>query len=439
MYIKRVISYGEGWNIFDKNEELKNDLNSIIEELSFNNEERSSYLYSTSRHILNKYGYSSLNQNDKLKLRNYSVFIPFHKNQVSIRFIFTDISGSFPTWLFVEVPKSNLENIIDLPILIILSNEFENNLENEKIQRIRFFSESKFDELIKNYLSLNYVSPFLIFIISNNKIDNFAIEELILNEELKQNSYLIEKSIEFAPEYFQAGMGILAYFGEVLKRKYPNNDASVRIVQEKNIVKLQIESKEGEIEIIEETLENYSLVISNQANIDILYDKPTDVIALKQKLEIAGLEIRQTKELLALSQNLYTSKISSMEDELSFMRRQFENQSIQVTKNQKLVSQISSSNEKIILAQINQSSIMLENIINSSNISNKTEELIYTLLERIQSGIDSKVDENEIKKILLDINDEDKNIIKEIEEALKNISYGVSGNIAYQILTNLFH
>ena len=82
---------------------------------------------------------------------------------------------------------------------------------------------------------------------------------------------------------------------------------------------------------------------------------------------------------------------------------------------------------------------MLENIINSSNISNKTEELIYTLLERIQSGIDSKVDENEIKKILLDINDEDKNIIKEIEEALKNISYGVSGNIAYQILTNLFH
>ncbi len=234
-------------------------------------------------------------------------------------------------------------------------------------------------------------------------------------------------------------MGILAYFGEVLKRKYPNNDASVRIVQEKNIVKLQIESKEGEIEIIEETLENYSLVISNQANIDILYDKPTDVIALKQKLEIAGLEIRQTKELLALSQNLYTSKISSMEDELSFMRRQFENQSIQVTKNQKLVSQISSSNEKIILAQINQSSIMLENIINSSNISNKTEELIYTLLERIQSGIDSKVDENEIKKILLDINDEDKNIIKEIEEALKNISYGVSGNIAYQILTNLFH
>lgn len=439
MYIKRVISYGEGWNIFDKNEELKNDLNSIIEELSFNNEERSSYLYSTSRHILNKYGYSSLNQNDILKLRNYSVFIPFHKNQVSIRFIFTDISGSFPTWLFVEVPKSKLENIIDLPILIILSNEFENNLENEKIQRIRFFSESKFDELIKNYLPLNYVSPFLIFIISNNKIDNFAIEELILNEELKQDSYLIEKSIEFAPEHFQAGMGILAYFGEVLKRKYPNNDASVRIVQEKNIVKLQIESKEGEIEIIEETLENYSLVISNQANIDILYDKPTDVIALKQKLEIAGLEIRQTKELLALSQNLYTSKISSMEDELSFMRRQFENQSIQVTKNQKLVSQISSSNEKIILAQINQSSIMLENIINSSNISNKTEELIYTLLERIQSGIDSKVDENEIEKILLDINDEDKNIIKEIEEALKNISYGVSGNIAYQILTNLFH
>ena len=78
-------------------------------------------------------------------------------------------------------------------------------------------------------------------------------------------------------------------------------------------------------------------------------------------------------------------------------------------------------------------------VVYSSNISNKTEELIYTLLERIQSGIDSKVDENEIKKILLDINDEDKNIIKEIEEALKNISYGVSGNIAYQILTNLFH
>ena len=45
-----------------------------------------------------------------------------------------DISGSFPTWLFVEVPKSNLENIIDLPILIILSNEFENKLLQRDIQ-----------------------------------------------------------------------------------------------------------------------------------------------------------------------------------------------------------------------------------------------------------------------------------------------------------------
>lgn len=386
------------------------------------------------RTLLKELNYDYLeNREDREFFRKFSVFPNYIKNNISIKGLFHEMSAPFSPWLFVEVPKLYERNITDLSILIVSSDELEEKFKKDEERfNNRPFYESVLNDVLEQYLPLNHEAPFLIFIISEEKCEDYIVEELLSNND----SYIIEKSIEFSPEHFQAGMGILAYFGEVLKRKEINN-ASVRIIQDNNTVKLQIQSDNGDIEVIEKTLEEYSLVISNQASADILYNKPSDILALQQKLEIAKLEVKQTRDILQLTTNLYSERICSLEDEIKFMRNQFNNQSVHIQKNQDLISQVSASNEKIILAQINQNTVFLEEILEYMNVSEEVEKLIYLLKEKLNNNINEENDKEEIRQILLEIKETDESVFNEIKNALRNTAYGVSGNFVFQWLQTL--
>jgi hypothetical protein len=60
--------------------------------------------------------------------------------------------------------------------------------------------------------------------------------------------------MEFPREYHQAVVGLLSYFSAVLKEKYPQQNATVRIEQIGTTVRLIVESEDGSREIIERAL-----------------------------------------------------------------------------------------------------------------------------------------------------------------------------------------
>ena len=153
---------------------------------------------------------------------------------------------------------------------------------------------------------------------------NNAEKKLKILEEKISNEDSIVRSIEFPPEYREAGTSILMYFNHILKLKYPDLKVKVSIEQDGLILRMLIHTPTGHKESIERTLEEYGRVVVGQLMPEDFLHDPFEVIALKNKLEIAHLELRQTRELLSLTQKNSQQRIESLEEEVDRLHRLIE-------------------------------------------------------------------------------------------------------------------
>ncbi len=117
-------------------------------------------------------------------------------------------------------------------------------------------------------------------------------------EDIGEESSRIIRSIEFPPEYYQAGISILNYFGTILRDKYPDKKAKVKIEQDGLKVTMIVESDDGDIETIEKLLDNYGLVIHGKMQPEKLLDNKDEVLQLKNQLGLAQHQIEMQKEFL---------------------------------------------------------------------------------------------------------------------------------------------
>lgn len=138
----------------------------------------------------------------------------------------------------------------------------------------------------------------------------------ILAKKQKDSSKVLERSIVFPPEYKQAGVSILSYFSEVLTSKYPDEPAEVSISQNGNNVTLRVETREGKIEKIEKTLEQYGLVVTGQLPMEKFTDDKELIRDLKTKLEVTSLELRLRKEAFLEQKTEYENRVGSLEEQV---------------------------------------------------------------------------------------------------------------------------
>jgi len=179
---------------------------------------------------------------------------------------------------------------------------------------------------VRRFFAGNWVSSRLFYSIC--LVLEVTIEEITYqpNEEGEDNEILrVERSIEFPPEYWQAGTSILSYFSHVLNVKYPSQKIKVRIEQEGLNLRMVIETPTGEREKIEKTLEEYGLVVTGKIQPESFLSDPFEVMALKNKLEVAHLELRQTRTLLDFTRDNYQQRIESNEVQISKLYSIIEN------------------------------------------------------------------------------------------------------------------
>lgn len=124
-----------------------------------------------------------------------------------------------------------------------------------------------------------------------------------LRELSNENNNSIIRSIEFAPEHLQAGLGILNYFSKILQDKYPDKSPKIKIEQEGLKVRMVIEPEEGDNEIIEKTLELYESVIRGEISPKELLNSDLQILDLRNELRIAQMRIESTKELIQHKEN----------------------------------------------------------------------------------------------------------------------------------------
>ncbi|MCH7339267.1 hypothetical protein MN869_03910 [Acinetobacter sp. NIPH1876] len=151
-------------------------------------------------------------------------------------------------------------------------------------------------KLLNNYKGLSFEAPFLIFDLGfkETEIEFF---------ELNSDSIKIERSIEFKPEHYQAGLGILNYFGTVMRKKYPEQNAKVRIEQDDNAVRLVVESANGDKEVIERAFDEFGLVIHRDIQPEQFYDNYLDVAELKTKLGTFESELKFQYQLVEMKEH----------------------------------------------------------------------------------------------------------------------------------------
>lgn len=131
----------------------------------------------------------------------------------------------------------------------------------------------------------------------------------------------ITRSIEFTREYHQAGISILSYFGTVLREKYADLEAKVRIEQQGLKVTLVVESPTGEQETIEKALNEYGMVVKGAMSPDEFYNGDAlKILELKQQLGIAKLQLEGQQDLLRIAASQYDSRIHTLEEQIVWLR-----------------------------------------------------------------------------------------------------------------------
>lgn len=201
-------------------------------------------------------------------------------------------------WLYTVAPMASRVGVVDIPIALVLTEDAQVALLHRPSPLNANIFEVTRDELVA-LSPLSHASPFLILAASAQSSDIHVVD-LSREEGVAFRQIVVNRSIEFPPQYHQAGLGVLTYFGTILREKYPNHDAKVRIEQDGLTVRLVIESENGDREIIEKALQEYELVVLGERPPEALLPTATAVIDLKNELRIAQVRIESQRDIISL-------------------------------------------------------------------------------------------------------------------------------------------
>lgn len=314
MYIRKILSYGNSWSTLNQKFPLKlHEIISSLKDITIDNIDTTE--------LQMRYQNSDFKNNRSFKLnacwtnaieqkgwetseeyvlsessRKFNMKLLGHiSNKVSINFL--RHRELINRWMYTITPMAYKNSIISLPITIcLLRNSAEQILNNRHSMMGSDF------EYIKEELSalspLSNTTPFIIIGISLNE-GEIEVEEIESEIELGEQKAIINRSIEFPAEYHQAGLGILSYFGTIIREKYPDKHAKVKIEQDGLTVRMIIETEDGNQEIIEKALKEYELVLRGEKPIEELLESKLQIINLKSELRIAEVRFENARDLIA--------------------------------------------------------------------------------------------------------------------------------------------
>ncbi|MBK6649620.1 MAG: hypothetical protein IPG42_07905 [Betaproteobacteria bacterium] len=190
------------------------------------------------------------------------------------------------------------------------------------------------------------------------------------------------REITFPPEYQQAGLSILNYFSAVLHDKYPNMPVTVSIQQHPDKVTLLITLPDGRQEQVSKLLSDYGLVVTGKMTPRELVGDDIKALALQQKLELAQLEVRQTRELLRMQEQYANKRVESLENEVknlyTLLGREF-------TSRENLQTSLLQFASKLASGHVgDQASLLVQSL--ASAVAERNTERTRVVLEDIQSS-----------------------------------------------------
>lgn len=331
MFITKVLSYNGAWGkLLKEQEETFFELQEILSELpsyeQFLDAEVNKHDKTLSLAYLSDLGHHSSQIADKkygwsdycitpYENKNRLIYLGQRKNNLVFSM---ERDSSLPGFVYDKIYYLN--EINEKTETVFLGFCFLNETIIDDLKR-NDINEKYFDSYVMNFefvekelnriLPNNIKTPFLIFGLDFER-HNIKVREMeTINEPI-----MIERSIEFKPEHYQAGLGILSYFGTVMRKKYPEQNAKVKIEQEDDKVRLIVESENGDQEIIERAFDEFGLVIHQDIKPENFYDNYLDVAELKTKLGTFESELKFQHQLVEMKEH----RIIELEKDRNFLK-----------------------------------------------------------------------------------------------------------------------
>jgi hypothetical protein len=203
-------------------------------------------------------------------------------------------------WLFTLSPIAMRRGLVDLPIAVVMLKGVESSIMERRSAAMSDFVFDRVLDELKELSPLSRVEPFLIFGFDLDTPSEGEVDVVEISSEAEEPapSIIVNRAIEFPPEYHQAGLGILSYFGEVLREKCPDENARVSIEQDGMTVRLIIQSENGSREVIEKVLQEYQMVVQGIMRPEDLFESKLKVIELKSELRIAQARLETKQDLI---------------------------------------------------------------------------------------------------------------------------------------------
>ncbi|MDN5203290.1 hypothetical protein QQ008_18015 [Fulvivirgaceae bacterium BMA10] len=346
MYINKVISYKGAWREFFNNH--SEELEDIIDGLSniFKWWEKSKIpltnmnVHLMWRQVLEKRGWEGL------YLDHGGVYGEMGptKNGISVYMSLESKEGGLHKWLFFESLLAIKNEGIKIPIL--LTQSLNQSINNGGLSSFQIYQKE-----LETLNMLNFPYPFIIAGFDDEYL-NSDLSQIDLNSMFSiENPIVVDKCIEFPPEYHQAGLNILNFFGTYLRENYPNEEARVKIEQDGLIVRLIVEKEDGNFEVVEKALHEYELIITEKEPPERFTDNEKLILELRYELRNAYNRIESQKEIMLVQSGRYDKLLNIVGQGLSAKNKididvnQTTSNSNTIAINQNVSSAIGSINE----------------------------------------------------------------------------------------------
>jgi hypothetical protein len=303
MYIHKVLSYKGAWeNLQQSNYSELQDINSALTDyfnilISSESKERviardvwEQILFKMNWQLIDRAIYTESRQ--RVSIGNIGPV----KNGIAAKIAF-GMSDELNRWIFQQTTIAIRHGAIKLPILLVPTADYEKR-NSERMFRSNFDICKRQIDLLS---PLSHPLNFLILAYSDKALkENMEVFE-VQSDSLVQNSNdVIDRCIEFPPEYHQAGLGILNFFGTYLREQYPQEEAKIKIIQEGLLVRMVIETTDGKSEVIEKALHEYQLIVTGEASPEKFTQNDKLILELKNELRVAKFRVESQQDIIRL-------------------------------------------------------------------------------------------------------------------------------------------
>lgn len=455
MYITKIISINSGWEHLSANHKALDELHTMADAFEYENlfeANKTNNQNIINEDLIRPIAFSRLFRS-LVKEMKWTQRLPESaraaqgmpkilqlKHGVALDAAFGSPTSQIQTldrWALVNAVRQQADLSCEVSVLLTLDNRPDwyglpriyNGIYHQEHDRGSF--DNIYSHIENHVLPLYHKLPLVVV-----AIDEVFSPIEIIELENQSEPKAFERVMEFTPENYQAGVGILSYFSEILKNKYPDVDAKVMIEQDGYTVRMIVETENGDQEIIEEALNTYTQVVIKKEPPESLLDDKIQISELTMQLTMIEAQLEHKTQLLKLSDERYKNDVIATRDEVAFLRQCLTQQMQLQGSTQVLIGKQIEKEEKLTLAQLGSFNNTIQALLEQAADNSKLIDALDQVQDMLENGVNVK-DEQVAKQALQTIQQESPGSYNQLSEILKNSMYGVSGNMIFTWMTEL--